>query len=464
MRRLYTRIYLHFLGVLLVVGFALSLVFATGWRTAFIRPFTLRLVNHLAMTLSQLPDVAARRRLVQRLSSDLDLDLTLRRLDGTVESSTGEELPSLAAREFGEVQKGPTVIHRGRRWMVVAPIRDRSTGDVIGVLESFPMRRFAPNTLVRPVGMVLLVLIVVGLATLPLARRISSPVEALTEASRRLGAGELGYRIPIPVRQGRPFGHPRHSHRPEEMEALLGAWNDMADRVERLVRGQRELLANVSHELRSPMARMQVALALLPDDEATEARARDLRQDLAELDRLIEDVLTSSRLDATGLPVHVERVEIEALLSQLVERAGHDPATAACEVRLGAVDALELEADGALLRRALWNLVENAAKYGVPPITLSAERVGERLLLRVADEGRGISAADRERVFEPFFRGDRARTPAAAGRGGFGLGLTFARRVAEVHGGSIRLESLDETATHGCLITLDLPMQRRVVL
>jgi signal transduction histidine kinase len=454
-RRLYSRIYLHFVGVLLVVGLGSSLVFATGWRAAFIRPWTQRLTGHIAAQISGQPDREHRVQLVRHFSDELDLDLTLRDASGDIEISTGSTLPELSRDDWRELKRGPTVLHKGRNWFVVAPVRDRRSGEILGAVQTFPMRRFAPGNLMRPLFSVALVLIVVGLATAPLARRISRPVERLTEASRRLGQGELGYRIPV---KDCPPGHHPHHHTPplDELGELTRAWNDMAERVQGLVTGQRELLANISHELRSPLARIRVALELMGDDPASAARVNDVKEDLSELERLIDDVLTTSRLEATGLPVRLQRVSIGALLQQLVERGGHDPATQGKEVRLAAPAApIELDGDGALLKRALWNLVENAAKYGAPPITLGAARAGDQIQLSVTDRGAGIPKEDRERVLQPFYRADRARTP---GRGGFGLGLTLAQRIAEVHGGGIHIDT--PVDGQGCRVTLEIPAEQ----
>jgi signal transduction histidine kinase len=464
--KLYTRIYLHFIGVLLVVGFTSSMVFATGWRVAFLRAWTVRLARHAASMVAAQPDAQRRDQMVHHLADELDLDITVRDPNGAVQISTGDLMPALNPEEARETREGPTIFHHGRNWFVAAPIYDRQTGAAIGVVETFPMRRFAPANLLRPLLTVAFALLMVGIATFPLARRISRPVERLTEASRRLGEGDLGYRVPLPgCEEGdgprqrfRRWRARRRAHRQhiDELGDLTRAWNDMAERVEGLVRGQRELLTNVSHELRSPLARIRVALELLPEDERSKRRIDDVKVDLAELERLIDDVLTSSRLDATGLPAHIARVDVPSLLAGLIERAKADPLTAGKPVTLGpgATEAGELAADGALLKRALWNLIENAAKYGAPPITLTAERTADRLLLTVADEGDGIAPEDRARVFDPFFRADKARTPGRAQ--GFGLGLTLARRIAEVHGGTIRLAAL---TTPGCRITLDLPLK-----
>ncbi|HEV2057428.1 MAG TPA: ATP-binding protein, partial [Methylomirabilota bacterium] len=286
----------------------------------------------------------------------------------------------------------------------------------------------------------------VAIASALLARRISRPVERLTEAVRRLGAGDLAARVPMGERRGA-----------DELAELTRAFNDMAERIERLIAGQKELLANVSHELRSPLTRIRVALELLPHDGGADARLKDVEADLDELERLIEDVLTTTRLEATGVAPRLGLMDAREVLMDVAERAGGDPRLAAGSVRVAAGPAIELTADRALLRRALWNLVDNAAKYGAPPITLHAERDGDRVALSVTDHGDGIAPAERERVLAPFYRLDKARTPGEAS-GGFGLGLTLASRVAHVHDGAITIGSAETIngTERGCRVTLTL--------
>jgi signal transduction histidine kinase len=310
--------------------------------------------------------------------------------------------------------------------------------------------------------LVVLLAVAVMLGARNAARRLARPIEMLTEATRRFGAGELSYRVAEPppwLRRRVRLRRARHrGGRPlDEVVELGRSWNEMAERIERLVRGQKELLASVSHDLRSPLARVRVALELLPRGEGAaaaeaEARLADIERDLAELDRMIDDVLTTSRLDGAPAPARVERVSIPGLLDELVARAANDPVVGGKELRIACAFRGEVDGDPALLRRALWNLVENAAKHGVPPITVSAaaaEGPAPALVVTVHDEGGGIPAADRERVFEPFVRGDPARTPGT----GVGLGLTIARRVAEAHGGELRLED----PPHGCSFALYIP-------
>ncbi len=459
MARLHSRIYLHFLGVLLVVGVTTAVVFALGARAEFRREMGFRMTRHLA-SLADLASLAGERlgdpsvlaTRLREIHRDLHLDMRVCDIDGRVIASAGDEPPPLAPAEESSVRAGGLVVRPHAPGFAAVPIRDPSSGAVVGFVVAAAPRPAGGPPLWRPAAIVALVLLVVAVATRPLARRISGPLERLTAAARRLGSGDLSARVPADVAHGRGA---------EEIAELTRAFNEMAERVERLVRSEKELLANVSHELRSPLARIRVALELLPRDEEGDRRLHDVERDLAELDRLIEDVLTAARLDTTGLPARLGTVEALALLADLAERARHDPLTASAPVAVEDGPAVSLTADEGLLRRAVWNVIENAAKYGAPPITLSAARDGGLVRFAVTDYGRGIAPADRERVFDPFYRGDAARTPDAGGesRHGVGLGLTIARRVAEVHGGTIAIEPVSEARGEwrGCRVVLSIP-------
>src|SRR5262249_17617063 len=307
-------------------------------------------------------------------------------------------------------------------------------------------------TLPAPILPLLLVLFASPAAIL--ARRISRPVERLTEAARRLGAGDLTARVPTRTR-GRWFGR-RGS---DELADLTRAFNDMAERIERLIGGEKEVMANIGHEVGSALTRIRVALELLPHNGAAQERLKDVEADLDELERLIEDVLTATRLEVTGLPPHPERVEVRSLLEDLAARARLDPRLGPERVLTEPGAPIELEADPTLLRRALWNLVDNAAKYAAPPLALLAERHNGTLELSVSDDGPGIPPEERERVLAPFYQLDRARTPGRPSRG-FGLGLTLAGRVAQVHHGAITIGSAEtvDGAERGCRVTPTPPL------
>jgi signal transduction histidine kinase len=448
--------------LLLLVGLAASVVFALGARGAFQRDIAERMSQHVAALAGErFADPTSLRRRLEQIRTHLGIDVTVRDLDGRLVAAAGPELPALSPGDARAVRSGRVVIDTHPAWFAASVVRDPTTGSAVGTVEASVHRRFGWTHLLRPALVVGLVLLIVAVATRPLARRISRPLERLTAATRRFGGGDLATRVDVAEHRG--WG--RRARPVEELAELTRAFNEMAERVERLVRGQKELLANVSHELRSPLARIRVALELVPRDAATETRLSDVERDLAELERLVDDVLTTARLEATGLPTHLGPVHAVTLLGELVERARLDPVTARADVRVSPSEALELVGDETLLRRALWNLVENAAKYGAPPVTLGAARRGSAVVLSVADDGPGIHATERERVLDPFYRGDAARTPSRAGESprGVGLGLTLARQVAEVHGGAIEIgpASTVEGRERGCRVALVIPAREQ---
>jgi two-component system OmpR family sensor kinase len=451
--RLHSRIYVHFLGVLVVVAVTTAVVFALGTRDSFRREVAGRIAQHLASLAGERiadPDALTDR--LRQIREDLRLDVRVRDLGGRTVAAVGDAVPQLTPTEEADVRAGRIVVHGRHPGFAAAPVRDRSSGAVVGFIEGVARHHHGPPTLWHPFLLVALALVVVAVATRPLAHRISRPLERLTAAARRLGGGDLSVRVPAAVVRGA---------RADEIMELTRAFNEMAERIERLVYAEKELLANVSHELRSPLARIRVALELLPRTGDADRRLRDVERDLAELDRLIDDVLTSARLEARSLPTHLTALDARALLAEVGERARHDPLTMASEVRVEEGSPLSLTADPALLRRAVWNLVENAAKYGAPPVTLSCARAGDRVVLAVSDMGEGIAAADREEVFRPFYRGSAADRDETGGdaRRGVGLGLTLARRIAEAHGGTIAIESVEDVngRPRGCRVLLSLP-------
>jgi signal transduction histidine kinase len=240
----------------------------------------------------------------------------------------------------------------------------------------------------------------------------------LKQGVERFGAGALGQRVET-------GGH-------DEVAALAASFNQAAGRIEALVTSHKSLLANASHELRSPLARMRMALSLMEEtgDAAQRERlARELRTNIGELDTLVEEVLLASRLDAQAATFEPQPVDVIGLAAEEAAQVGAE---------LQAADAqLTVPGDERLLRRALRNLLENAKRYGGSEVTVHAARAGALLVeLRVCDRGPGVPEALRERIFEPFFR-----LPGHAEReGGVGLGLALVQQIARRHRGSVRCE------------------------
>lgn len=213
--------------------------------------------------------------------------------------------------------------------------------------------------------------------------------------------------------------------------------NHMADRIEDLLEAQKSLLHSVSHELRTPIARLEFGLELLDaraKDPDLSKRIRAMEGDLRELNSLVNELLDMSKLDST----RKLQLEPTALAEVLRECTGMlPPSPHALDCAFGD-DLGELEIDRRLLARAVCNLLRNAQKYAAGRILLSATRGAGGVEITVDDDGPGIPEEERDKVFEPFYRLDRSRDRAT---GGFGLGLSIARKAVALHGGSLRADS-----------------------
>jgi len=288
-----------------------------------------------------------------------------------------------------------------------------------------------------------LVLVVLGISSALLARSISRPLGTLSVAASRLGAGDLQARARL--------------DRADELGEVGRAFDGMAERVVSLLRSEKALIAGVSHELRTPLSRIRVALELAEEGDVDTARASlaDITDDLGELERLVDELLTAARLElgqaVPGAPVLRPRdVEAAALVATASERflAVHP------EHRLDASaadSARRLTADPGLVGRILNNLLDNAAKYSPPAagwVQLQVRGTADAVTFTVEDHGAGIASEDLPHVFTPFFRSDQSRSRST---GGFGLGLSLARTIAEAHGGRLELDSHPGSGTRAIL-------------
>ena len=264
----------------------------------------------------------------------------------------------------------------------------------------------------------------------PVVRHLTRRLEMLKVGMQAFGGGALHHRVEV---QGR-----------DEVAAVAASFNEAAARIENLVRSHQSLLANASHELRSPLARLKMAVSMV-DDVPEPQRAKliqEIHTNIAELDALVEEVLLASRLDSALDALHKEPVDLAAL--------AHEEGARVNAQVMG--PPLSVPADERLLRRALRNLLENAHRYGQSDIQLQwfAPEDGQ-VKIQVCDRGPGIPAAYRERIFEAFFR-----LPGHAEReGGVGLGLSLVRQIAQRHAGQVECAPREGG---GSCFTLRLPM------
>jgi len=296
----------------------------------------------------------------------------------------------------------------------------------------------------------------VALGLYPVVRRLTQRLEGLQRGVQRWGDGDLSVRVPV---QG-----------DDEVADLSQRFNAAAERIEGLMASQKSLLANASHELRSPLARIRMGLELMaaPADAAVQQRTRaEILRNMAELDQLIDEILLASRLDAKEADIGtVEAVDLVGLCAEECARVG-----AVLDVPPGLTQ-LEVQGVAKLLRRMVRNLLENARRYGASGprgqgpladetedegqedgVVLSLVQSGQRVHIQVCDRGPGVPEAWRERIFEPFFR-----LPGASERvGGVGLGLSLVKSIAERHGGAVHCS---DRAGGGACFEIELPQSK----
>jgi len=413
MRRLYLQIHLSFVGIVVLF----TVLACVAWMIMPERPRERQFFDGVAGVLADvLPEPGAPEHelesALERLSGQLSVQLTVRGDDGALVAAVGDPLP---APEPGRTGSGwrharggpPTWLLRlpDGCWLVARPLHHSARRGLMWL---------------APLGLLGLA---IAIGTYPVARRITRRLERLERQVDEFGAGALDARVEV---RGN-----------DEVADLARSFNRAAERIQRLVSAQRTSLASASHELRSPLARMRVAIELLAAKERPEIRDQVAR-DIAELDDLIGEPLMASRLEAIDELESTEEVDLLALLAEEGARTGAEITG----------EAVRVHGDPRMLRRLVRNLLENARRYGAgTAVEGSVARCGDSgAVLRVRDRGPGVAAAERERIFEPFYRPAGTREGADGGVG-LGLALALVRQIARHHGGDAGCEAREGGGT-----------------
>jgi two-component system, OmpR family, sensor kinase len=383
-------------------------------------------------------DRAARDQLLFRLYQSGRVRMTLYDADGRLVGAGGPAFPLPDAEHLSRLRRSREEGFTGEEVRLsMAMYRGASLlgYGFVGLAEPFLIGfRLLPA---------ILILGVIALIAWPLAVSLLKPVGTLGDAMSRFGAGDLSARVAKPGK--------------DEIGELALGFNRLADRIRELLQSEKMLLAAVSHELRSPLQRVRLALELATDAGGapdTEVRRTDTRYlasvsaDLNDLDELLSDILVVARLDparsASDALLTKQPVPPDELIAECVERfeAAHPERT----IRWLEGPPLPLsEMDPRFVKRAVLNLLENAARYSprAEPIEIASWTDASDLVVEIRDRGVGIPAELHGRIFEPFFQGDAARGDSS----GCGLGLSIVQRIAEAHGGKVSVNSSKSGST-----------------
>lgn len=358
--------------------------------------------------------------------------------------STGRELSGRMAPPWVEdMRSGGPLHHHGwldrflpDRFSRQALTLDGQRYTLVLGLPPGPGAFFGPHDI--PGLGIIIAVVSSGLVCYLLAWSMTSPVTRLRKAAQSLAAGDLTARLGAPTRGRR-----------DELAELMRDFDRMAERIEGLVESQSRLLKDVSHELRSPLARLSVALGLAQQKAAPEVEASLNRIELEadRLNQLIQRLLTISRLESGTDGIRKTRLSLRQLVDHVARDVEYETPGRGCKVSADPADEFLMEGDPELLRSAIENVARNATRYTAEGtvVEIRLERQtnekGAEAVIRVLDSGPGVPNEALEKIFEPFYRLDDARNRQT---GGAGLGLSITDRAVRLHGGQLRASNRPE--------------------
>jgi signal transduction histidine kinase len=360
--------------------------------------------------------------------------------------------PNVARKVFET--RLPEYDSRGRAALLGRPVRTDSGQQYVLVAELPPPPE---SWMFHPIFHLAAIILMGGLFCYGLARYLTSPVAKLRAATRELASGNLSARV-----------LPKLGTRRDELTSLAADFDEMAEKIQLLVDSQRRLLGDISHELRSPLARLNVALELARQRSGHEAASalERIQSEAETLNEMIGQLLALTRLESGAEEIRKTQFDLQSLVREIVNDADFEARARKRSVRLCVADQAIIEGVPKLIRRAIENVIRNAVNYTAeetevkidltsdsrePDSTAGKRRNGQRVTIVVRDHGPGVPEGALGEIFRPFYRVDEARDREA---GGVGLGLAIAERAVRLHGGTI-------TATNspggGLVVRITLP-------
>lgn len=284
----------------------------------------------------------------------------------------------------------------------------------------------------------LVILVILALLCYAFARYLTNPIRQLQSAVDCFGRGDFTARAVV--------------NRGDEIGQLARAFNQMAERIQMLMAAERRLLLDISHELRSPLARLSVAVELARMGEDVPSHINRIQKEADRLNALVGELLQVTRVEGDASQLHSEPVPLDELVADVVEDGRLEAEARGCGIFFDA-QPVSIAGDAELLRRATENVIRNGVRYSPPgkDLEVRLQRVDHRAVIQVRDYGPGVPEDSLNRIFDAFYRVDSDRGRAS---GGVGLGLAIARRAIELHHGTVTARN----ASPGLIVEIDLPL------
>lgn len=376
---------------------------------------TIRYANYLIRDIGNPPDTLKARKISQELSIDIRIE------NSTLVWATDRDLLSIENFDQTTTVQNKSVICEVYDGVWAISMNQDST-HYLFAFNFHKVKNYEEYLSILLI--VFLTFIFIGAYFL--IRRILKPIRLLTDGVEQISKGNLNHQVPI---KGT-----------DELGTLTGSFNSMTKRIMEMIRSQEQLLIDVSHELRSPLTRIKVALEFIPEDKTKQS----IQEDLSEVESMIAEILESERLNSS----HGKLYLVEANISDVIEEVAKSFKGKLPGVKLIAIPKIvSLKIDVERVKTVFKNALDNAIKYSTPEnqsIEISVAQEEKRVIIKIKDYGSGIPKEELPYIFEPFYRVDRSRSKDT---GGYGLGLSLCKKIMEAHGGTIVINSTPDDGT-----------------
>lgn len=416
--------------ILVITGLSINFVvmsaFRTGtsqYREAFQENIT-QYLNYLVQDIGTPPSYERAKALADQYSLRI-------RYEGSSESwSTSASFPPIEKMHFHQWRDFPHLRFGRYRGVYLVAVQQATGAFFFSVDVSHKHEKAREVWIIGVLILLPTILIVAYLAI----RRVLRPVKWLNEGVQAVAEGDLKHRVP--------------AKRSDELGDLSKAFNTMTDRIDHMLQSKEQLLLDVSHEFRSPLTRIKVALEFMGDHHVK----ADIQEDVNELEKMVSEILETARLDSAYGHLNREETDLIPLVGKVIETFNHQFSAIYLEAM---PETMVLKVDAERLKIVLRNVFNNALKYSPNEpnaVRVSLQKAGAYAIIRAKDSGEGLPAEELPYIFEPFYRVDKSRSKET---GGYGLGLYLCKKIMEAHDGKIEVES---APSQGTTLSLFLPI------